>query len=147
MFYGQEVLKSEILHYVISRISLYWSSLYQGLMQQRGVDDVLAFLKRFWRTRTWRWAARAEELFFFWTINCSMHPKDTTSLEYIKVEHLPTNTTTHLQPLDDGIIKNVAPFYCETVPGQCRARAAFDKQQNLKCCALFSNSMMHYPCS
>ncbi|KAH8009840.1 hypothetical protein HPB51_020188 [Rhipicephalus microplus] len=43
--------------------------------------------------------------------NCSAHPKDTASLRNVKVVFLPANTTSHLQPLDTGIIKNVKHFY------------------------------------
>lgn len=43
--------------------------------------------------------------------NCSAHPKDTASLRNVKVVFLPANTTSHLQPLDAGIIKNVKHFY------------------------------------
>ncbi|XP_037509385.1 tigger transposable element-derived protein 6-like [Rhipicephalus sanguineus] len=43
--------------------------------------------------------------------NCSTHPKDTASLRNVKVVFLPANTTSHLQPLDAGIIKNVKHFY------------------------------------
>ncbi|EEC19664.1 centromere protein B, putative [Ixodes scapularis] len=43
--------------------------------------------------------------------NCSAHPKDTSFLCNLIVVFLRGNTTSHLQPLDAGIIKNVKHLY------------------------------------
>ena len=42
--------------------------------------------------------------------NCPTHPK-IKSLKNIRLEFLPANTTSLIQPLDQGIIKNVKTFY------------------------------------
>ena len=42
--------------------------------------------------------------------NCPAHPK-IKSLQNIRLEFLPANTTSLIQPLDQGIIKNVKTFY------------------------------------
>ncbi|XP_040358278.1 tigger transposable element-derived protein 6 [Ixodes scapularis] len=43
--------------------------------------------------------------------NCPAHPKELSFLRNVRVEYLPPNATSHLQPLDAGIIKNVKHFY------------------------------------
>ncbi|KAG0417050.1 hypothetical protein HPB47_005912 [Ixodes persulcatus] len=51
--------------------------------------------------------------------NCLAHPKDTSFLRNLRVLFLPTNTTSHLQPLDAGIIKNVKHLYRKCIdPGK-----------------------------
>ena len=42
--------------------------------------------------------------------NCTAHPKVTT-LKNIQLEFLPPNTTSIIQPMDQGIIKNLKSFY------------------------------------
>lgn len=44
--------------------------------------------------------------------NCSAHPKDLDEkLQNIKIIFLPPNTTSVLQPMDQGIIRNIKHFY------------------------------------
>lgn len=42
--------------------------------------------------------------------NCTAH-NDVPKLSYVKIEFFPANTTSKLQPLDQGIIKNFKTFY------------------------------------
>lgn len=60
--------------------------------------------------------------------NCSAHPKDTKSLRNIKVVFLPANTTSHLQPLDAGIIKNEKHFYRKCIVKRSLANEERGKQ-------------------
>lgn len=44
--------------------------------------------------------------------NASAHPPD-LKLSNVKLVFLPTNTTSRLQPLDQGIIQNLKQLYCK----------------------------------
>ncbi|KAM7314184.1 tigger transposable element-derived protein 6-like [Ixodes scapularis] len=56
--------------------------------------------------------------------NCSAHPKDTSFLRTLRVVFLPANTTSHLQPLDAGIIKNVKHLYRKCIVRRFLARVS-----------------------
>ncbi|KAM7304477.1 tigger transposable element-derived protein 6-like [Ixodes scapularis] len=56
--------------------------------------------------------------------NCSAHPKDTSFLRNLRVVFLPANTTSHLQPLDAGIIKNVKHLYRKCIVRRFLARVS-----------------------
>ena len=44
--------------------------------------------------------------------NCPAHPKNIQDrLDFIKLEYFPPNTTSVLQPLDLGVIKNLKHYY------------------------------------
>ncbi|KAG0410301.1 hypothetical protein HPB47_012566 [Ixodes persulcatus] len=55
--------------------------------------------------------------------NFSAHPKN-TFLRNLKVVFLPANTTSHLQPLDAGIIKNVKHLYRKCIVQRFLARVS-----------------------
>lgn len=54
--------------------------------------------------------------------NFSAHPKNTLFLRNLGVIFLPTNATSHLQPLDGGIIKNVKHLYRKCIVQRFLAR-------------------------
>ena len=43
--------------------------------------------------------------------NCSAHPQDISTLTNIRLQFLPANTTSLIQPMDQGVIKNMKTFY------------------------------------
>ena len=47
--------------------------------------------------------------------NCAAHPKNVTGLKSVELYYLPPNTTSVLQPLDQGIIKNFKHFYRSSI--------------------------------
>ncbi|XP_049528908.1 tigger transposable element-derived protein 6-like [Dermacentor silvarum] len=56
--------------------------------------------------------------------NCAAHPKDTSFLHNLRVVFLPANTTSHLQPLDAGIIKNTKHLYRKCIVRRFLARVS-----------------------
>ena len=63
-----------------------------------------------WLDRFDRKMRRQERHMVILLDNCSSHPKD-ISLTNVKLVYLPPNTTSHLQPLDAGIISIVKRGY------------------------------------
>ena len=51
---------------------------------------------------------REKRKFLMFIDNCTAH-KDVPSLENIELKYIPPNTTSILQPLDQGIFKNLKP--------------------------------------
>lgn len=47
--------------------------------------------------------------------NCSAHPKEIENLKAIKVEYLPPNATSELQPMDQGVIHSFKRIYRKTL--------------------------------
>ena len=43
--------------------------------------------------------------------NCSAHPHEIPGLDYVTLYFLPVNTTSHLQPMDAGVIRNLKHIY------------------------------------
>lgn len=58
--------------------------------------------------------ARQNRKILLFIDNCTAH-NNTSNLSHVKVEFLPANTTSKLQPLDQGIIKNFKTFYRKEV--------------------------------
>ncbi|KRZ81108.1 Tigger transposable element-derived protein 6, partial [Trichinella sp. T8] len=56
--------------------------------------------------------------------NCPAHPADTSYLSHVKVVFFPSNCTSHLQPLDQGIIRCVKQCY--------RKRIVYDRLASLE---------------
>ena len=56
--------------------------------------------------------------------NCTAH-KDVPSLENIELKYLPPNTTSILQPLDQGIVENFKTLYRKEV-----VRTVIDTMEN-----------------
>lgn len=54
--------------------------------------------------------------------NCAAHPKDLSFLRNVKLVFFPPNTTSHLQPLDAGVIKNLKHSYRKSIVMRCLAR-------------------------
>uniref|UniRef100_A0A1E1X318 Putative tigger transposable element n=1 Tax=Amblyomma aureolatum TaxID=187763 RepID=A0A1E1X318_9ACAR len=54
--------------------------------------------------------------------NCAAHPRDPQFLRNVKLVFFPPNTTSHLQPLDAGVIKNLKHSYRKCVVKRCLAR-------------------------
>ncbi|XP_037564783.1 tigger transposable element-derived protein 6-like [Dermacentor silvarum] len=65
---------------------------------------------------------RSSDLLFL--DNCATHPKDTSFLRNLRVVFLPANTTSHLQPLDTGIIKNAKHLYRKCIVRRFLARVS-----------------------
>ncbi|KAH7958795.1 hypothetical protein HPB49_005170 [Dermacentor silvarum] len=56
--------------------------------------------------------------------NCAAPPKDTSFLRNVRVAFLPANMTSHLQPLDAGIIKNIKHLYRKCIVRRFLARVS-----------------------
>lgn len=52
---------------------------------------------------------------FLFADNCAAHPKDISGLRNVRVELLPANTTSRMQPLDAGVIRNNKHYYKKCV--------------------------------
>lgn len=60
--------------------------------------------------------------------NCAAHPRDPPFLRNVKLVFFPANTTSHLQPLDAGIIKNVKHSYRKSIVKRSLARIEHGQQ-------------------
>lgn len=54
--------------------------------------------------------------------NCAAHPRDPSFLRNVKPVFFPANTTSHLQPLDAGVIKNFKHSCRKSIVKRCLAR-------------------------
>ncbi|XP_022160362.1 tigger transposable element-derived protein 4-like [Myzus persicae] len=73
----------------------------------KGVSSLPVFYEN--NTKAWMTSAIFEKTLNYWDDELRPHPS--LNLKFIKLIFLPTNTTAVLQPMDQGVIRNIKAHY------------------------------------